>query len=221
MVRFLRESEMLVFDLEAYVPKADRKRTCGASLAVNPFRAGHELLGGVFYLQRPLTGEVLTSPAFEHHWIWDEGDEAETVASVYSIFSGMRQRAARKKPHDADPAAVGVGISMFDMPFLLAKFLTFETAPKDEIYETLCKVRVVDLGTAGIGFVHSGEPELYPRTHNALADALLPDRARKPTGKVVWEMMDEGEYAGIAARCEGEVREMVQIAEAMVKKDGC
>ena len=40
MVKFPLSTELLVFDLEAYVPEADRKRKTGASLAVNPFRQG-------------------------------------------------------------------------------------------------------------------------------------------------------------------------------------
>ncbi|MBR4988185.1 MAG: hypothetical protein IKY81_05985 [Methanocorpusculum sp.] len=216
MVKFPTATELLVFDLEAYVPEADRKRKTGASLAVNPFREGHTLLGGVFHLTRPRLGETLTKPAFEHHWVWDEGDEAEVVSSIYNLFSGMRKRASLKKQHHADPVVAGVGIAQFDMPCILAKCLAHETAPADEIYETICKVRVVDLAVAGIGFLPSSSPLLYPRTHNALADRFIPERIKKPTGKVVWEMADEKDYAGIAARCEGEVKEMVILAERML-----
>lgn len=216
MVKFPISTELLVFDLEAYVPAEDRKRKTGASLAVNPFRPGHTLLGGVFHLSRPRLGDVLTKPEFEHHWVWDEGDEAEVVASLYAIFSGMRRRAGLKKQHHADPVVTGVGISMFDMPCILSKCLAYEVAPADEIYETVCKFRVVDLAVAGIGLLPSKSPLLYPRTHNALADAFLPERAKKPTGKVVWEMADEKDYAGIAARCEGEVKEMKLLAERML-----
>lgn len=218
MVKFPISTELLVFDLEAYVPEADRKRKTGASLAVNPFKEGHTLLGGVFHLSRPRTGEILTSPEFEHHWVWDEGDEAEVVSSIYSIFAGMRRRASVKKQHYADPVVAGVGISQFDMPAIFAKCLAYETAPADEIYETICKVRVVDLAVAGIGFLKSDAPLLYPKTHNALADLFIPERDKKPTGKVVWDMADEKDYAGIAARCEGEVREMVLLAERMRTK---
>lgn len=216
MVKFPLSTELLVFDLEAYVPEADRKRKTGASLAVNPFREGHTLLGGVFHLSRPRTGEVLTNPSFEHHWVWDEGDEAEVVSSIYKIFAGMRRRASGKKAHQADPVVSGVGIAMFDMPCLFAKCLAHEVAPADEIYETVCKFRVVDLAVAGIGLLPADKPMLYPRTHNALAEAFIPERAQKPTGKVVWEMAEEKDYAGIAARCEGEVKEMVILAEQML-----
>ncbi len=215
MVKFPISTEYLVFDLEAYVPKADRKRTTGPSLAINPFRKDHTLLGGVFHLSRPRMGEILTKPEYEHHWVWDEGDEGEVVASIYQLFSGMRKRASVKKQHHADPVVVGVGIAQFDMPALFAKCLAHETAPADEIYETICKVRVVDLAVAGIGFLKSDSPLIYPKTHNALADFFIPEREKKPTGKVVWEMADEKDYVGIAVRCEGEVREMVTLAERM------
>ncbi len=216
MVKFPTATELLVFDLEAYVPAEDRRRTTGASLAVNPFREGHTLLGGVFHLSRPRMGEVLTQPAYEHHWIWDEGDEADVVASIYQIFAGMRRRASTKKHHHADPVIAGVGISMFDMPCIFAKCIEYEVAEPAEIYETICKCRVVDMAVAGIGFVPSSAPVLYPRTHNSLADVFIPERVKKPTGKVVWEMADEKDHVGIAARCEGEVKEMVCLAERML-----
>lgn len=58
-------TEMLVFDLKAFVPPQDRRRRTGASLAVNPHRDGHTLLGGVVYRARPLTGDVVCD--YEHH----------------------------------------------------------------------------------------------------------------------------------------------------------
>jgi hypothetical protein len=49
MVRFAPKfMQVLVFDLEAYVPKEDRIRRYGTSLTVNPYKTGHTLLGGVF-----------------------------------------------------------------------------------------------------------------------------------------------------------------------------
>ena len=218
MVKFPISTELLIFDLEAYVPKDDRKRKTGASLAVNPFKEGHTLLGGVFHLSRPRLGEVLSKPDFEHHWVWDEGDEAEVISSIYQIFSGMRKRAALKKQHHADPVVSGVGISMFDMPCILSKCLAYEVDSADEIYETICKYRVVDMAVAGIGFIPSNSPILYPRTHNALADLFMPERDKKPTGKVVWEMADEKDYKGISKRCEREVCEMVTLAKRMLEK---
>ena len=69
MVVFRPElTEVIVFDLEALVPPCDRKRKYGASLAVNPYREGHTLLGGVIYRARPLEGVVVED--FTHHWVW-------------------------------------------------------------------------------------------------------------------------------------------------------
>ena len=83
------------------------------------------------------------------------------------------------------------------------------------IYETVCKLRVVDLATAGIGFLQIPRPVLHPCTHNELANGFLGERDQKPTGKRVWEMADEMEYAEIEKRCEGEVREMVAMMNVM------
>ncbi|HJJ58667.1 MAG TPA: hypothetical protein O0Y08_03680 [Methanocorpusculum sp.] len=214
MIQHTPSSECLIFDLEAYVPEADR-HSPSFTLAANPHRAGHTLLGGVFHLFRPVTGEILSVPDFEHHWVWDEGDEAETVASVYRIFEGMRRRSYGKKRFAADPVVSGAGIANFDMPFIYAKCLQYELAAPDEIYDTVCKFRVVDLSTAAIGMLPG--TRLYPVPHNRMADYFLPERKEKPTGKIVWQMADEKEYPQIAARCETEVREMKDIASAMLK----
>ena len=82
-------TEVIVFDLEAFVPPCDRKRKNGASLAVNPYRAGHTLLGGVIYRARPLEGVVIAD--FEHHWIWRDGSEEEVVKHLFSVFSDAWQ----------------------------------------------------------------------------------------------------------------------------------
>ncbi len=207
-------TDFLVFDLEAFVPPADRKRKNGASLAVNSYRKGHTLLGGVVYSSRPLMGEVILD--YSHHWIWREGGEKEVVSSFYKIFSDMWSGLKNKKMIQADPVVCGIGISTFDMPFLLTKCLQYEVASPEEIYETLGKCRVLDLSVAGIGFVPTHNPILHPCTHNQLADALLPEREHKPTGKKVWEMVDAKDYAAVEKRCEGEVREMVEIAAKML-----
>lgn len=205
-------SECLLFDLEAYVPQ-DQRRTSGLSLAVNPYRSGHLLLGGVFHLFRPLSGEVLTDPAYTHHWSWRDGNEAETVSAIYRIFSGMRERISGKKRFVADPVVSGVGIANFDLPFLYTKCLEHEIDEPAEIYDTVCKFRVVDLSTAAIGFYPTST--LYPIPHNQMADTFLSDREMKPTGKVVWDMVDQKEYGAVEQRCEHEVQEMKGIFEAM------
>ena len=215
MVQFKPElTNFLVFDLEAFVPPADRRRKTGPSLAVNPYRENHTLLGGVFYLCRPLTGEVVLD--YAHHWMWNEGSEKEVVASLYRIFADMWSGLKMKKLFQADPVVCGVGISTFDMPFLFTKCLQYKVAPPDEIYDTLGKCRVLDLSVAGIGFVPTHNPILHPCSHNELADALLPERERKPTGKKVWDMIDAKDYDAVEKRCEGEVREMVEIAAKML-----
>ncbi len=207
-------TEFLVFDLEAFVPPADRRKRTGASLAVNPFREGHTLLGGVVYGGRPLTGEVVQD--YAHYWMWREGGEKEVVRALYQVFAAIWANVKDKKMIQADPVVCGVGISTFDMPFLLAKCLQYEVAPPEEIYNTIGKCRVVDLSVAGIGFIPMQHPILHPCSHNQLADALLPERERKPTGKKVWDMMDAKDYGAVEQRCESEVREMVEIADRML-----
>ncbi|HJJ96134.1 MAG TPA: hypothetical protein O0X38_00610 [Methanocorpusculum sp.] len=214
MVVFRPElTEVIVFDLEALVPPCDRKRKHGASLAVNPYREGHTLLGGVIYRARPLEGVVVED--FTHHWIWRDGSEEEVVKHLFAVFADAWKHISAKKRIHCDPLVLGVGISTFDLPFLAAKCQEYAVAPPEVIYETVCKLRVVDLATAGIGFLRIPRPVLHPCTHNELANGFLGDRDQKPTGKRVWDMADEKEYASIEERCEGEVREMVALMHAM------
>ena len=220
MVQFRPEfTEVLVFDLEAFVPPADRRRRTGDSLAVNPYRPDHTLLGGVVYRVRPLTGVVLSS--YEHHWIWEGGGDREVVFSLYRLFADTWRAVSGKRTFHADPVVAGVGIATFDLPFFMAKCLQYTVAPAVEVYETIGKMPFLDLSTAGIGFLHLNSPILHPCTNNELADEFLGERARKPTGKCVWDMADAQEYAAIAERCEGEVREMVLLMDAMLQRCRC
>ena len=196
-------------------PERGPRRKNGVSLAVNPYRPGHILLGGVFHIYRPLTGETVTDPAYTHEWLWDRKSEHDLVKEIYSLFSGMRARAAGKKSYYAEPCLAGVGIVHFDLPYLTAKCIEHAVAPADEIYDTMTKFRVIELTSAGIGYLPKQTPWLYPVSHNAMADALLPERENKPTGKVVWDMYDEKNFAGIAQRCEAEVKEIKGIAEKL------
>jgi len=206
-------TEVIVFDLEAFVPLCDRKRKDGSSLAVNPYREGHTLLGGVIYRARPLEDVVVED--FTHYWVWRDGSEEEVVKHLFAVFSDVWKHISAKKRIHCDPLVFGIGISTFDLPFLAAKCREYAVAPPEVIYETVCKLRVVDLATAGIGFLQIPRPVLHPCTHNELANGFLGERDQKPTGKHVWNMADGKEYAAIEERCEGEVREMVALMNAM------
>ena len=127
-------TEVIVFDLEAFVPPCDRKRKTGASLAVNPYREGHTLLGGVIYRARPLEDVVIAD--FEHHWIWRDGSEEKVVKHLFSIFSDAWKHVATKKRVYCDPLVLGIGISTFDLPFLAAKSQAYHVAPPEITYET-------------------------------------------------------------------------------------
>ncbi|HJJ95702.1 MAG TPA: hypothetical protein O0W79_03900 [Methanocorpusculum sp.] len=215
MIHFPPSTECMVFDLEAYVPKEDRRKRNGISLAVNPYRPGHTLLGGVFHIYCPLTGDVVTNPSFTHQWLWDKRSEKNLIEDIYSLFLGMRTRAAGKKSYYAEPCLAGVGIVHFDLPYLIAKCIEYNVAPAADVYDTMTKFRVIELTSAGIGYLPKLTPWLYPVSHNAMADALLSEREEKPTGKVVWDMYDEKNYADIAKRCESEVKEIKGVAEKL------
>lgn len=193
----------------------DRRRKTSASLAVNPYREGHTLLGGVLYRARPLEGVVVAD--YEYHWVWSDGSEEEVVKHLFTVFADVWKHLAAKKCVQCDPIVTGIGISTFDIHFLAAKCQEYAVAPLDIIYETICKLWVVDLSAAGIVFLQIPRPVLHPSTHNELANGFLDERNQMPTGKRVWDMADEKDYAA-DERCEGEVREMVALMTAMMEQ---
>lgn len=148
--------------------------------------------------------------------MWKDGSEEAVVANLYQIFADTWKHFRAKKCAEFDPVVAGIGISTFYIPFLAAKCQEFQVASPEEIYETICKLRVADLATAGIGFLQISRPVLHPCTHNELANGFLGERDQKPTGKRVWTMADEKDYDGIEERWEGEVREMVALMDAML-----
>ena len=71
---------MLFFDLEFYVPKADRNNPKSrGTLVFNPTYSNHLLLGGSFY-SRPLMGKEFLN---EHHlWLWDFSSPKKLLMAI-------------------------------------------------------------------------------------------------------------------------------------------
>jgi hypothetical protein len=63
-----RDDEGDFFDLEYYVPKADRGRASYAGMSFSPFLPGHKIMGGVFQTYFPMQDRVEAPRRF---WEWE------------------------------------------------------------------------------------------------------------------------------------------------------
>ena len=217
MVRLNPERTALIFfDLEAYVPEPLRKRPRINSLAANPHLPGVWLLGGVFCRCNPFH---LEECRIDHNWIWDTNSEKALLTSIYSIFRDSWDSLAGKKKDEADLILAGVGISTFDIPFLYTRALVHSIAPPEDLYETFCCCRVLDLASAGIGYDRERHPVPHPITHNDLVRRFIGEE-RKPGGRIVWDMVDSGQTDAIKSRTEEEIRQIIAIYRAMITENG-
>ncbi|MDO9538885.1 MAG: hypothetical protein Q7J09_02630 [Methanocalculus sp.] len=217
MVRLNPENTtILFFDLEAYVPEPLRRRPRIASLAANPHLPGVSLIGGVFSVCNPFH---IGDPDLDHHWIWETDSERDLLISIYSIFREGWKSLAGKKRDEADLILAGIGISTFDIPFLYTRALIHSIAPAEDIYETFCCCRVLDLASAGIGYIRERHPIPHPITHNDLVKRFIGEE-KKPGGSTVWDMMDHGDTNSIKSRTGEEVRQIIAIYQAMITENG-
>jgi len=206
------KTTILFFDLEAYVPESLRSRIRIPSLAANPHLQGVYLLGGAFCCCNPFW---INSPEIQGHWIWDCESERELLAVIYSLFRQAWETLEGKERHEADLILAGVGIGTFDIPFLYSRALINGIAPPEDLYETFCCCRVLDLASAGIGYLPGRHPIPHPVTHSDLLKRFIGDE-RKAGGGVVWDMMDSGRTGEIEARTVLEVQQIIAIYQAMI-----
>jgi hypothetical protein len=75
-----RDDEGDFFDLEYYVPKADRGRASYAGMSFSPFLPGHKIMGGVFQTYFPMQDRVEAPRRF---WEWELGSEKALLRALY------------------------------------------------------------------------------------------------------------------------------------------
>jgi len=210
------KTTILFFDLEAYVPESLRSRPRIPSLAANPHLPGVYLLGGAFCCCNPFQ---IKSPETLGHWIWEYASERELLTAIYSLFQTAWETLKGKEKHEADLILAGVGIGTFDIPFLYSRALIHEIAPPENLYETFCCCRVLDLASAGIGYLMDLHPIPHPVTHTDLLKRFIGNE-RKAGGGVVWDMADSGNTGAIEERTILEVEQIIAIYQAMIALNG-
>ncbi len=210
------KTTILFFDLEAYVPKPLRRGPRIPSLAANPHLPGVYLLGGAFCCCNPFQ---INSREIQVHWIWEYESERELLAAIYSLFQQAWETLKGKEKHEADLILAGVGIGTFDIPFLYSRALICEIASPEDLYETFCCCRVLDLASAGIGYLMDRHPIPHPVTHTDLLKRFIGDET-KAGGGIVWDMVDAGNNGAIEERTVLEVQQIITIYQAMITLNG-
>ncbi|TLZ56725.1 MAG: hypothetical protein E6K17_03885 [Methanobacteriota archaeon] len=204
---------MLFFDLEFYVPSADRA-TGKSSMKANPTKAGHILLGGTFS-SLPLRAEIPVQPKLDGYWIWNyDKDEVSMMREIKARFELEWQKNAKekewvlKKPVE-DLVVCGAGISRFDLPALYCRGVLHQLAPPDELFDLFLKCKTIDLANVG-SFLFPEDKTLYPKTTREMA-GRLGIAEQKGSSKGVWATYDEGDFNQIQARTDAEVTTVMRI----------
>jgi hypothetical protein len=220
---FNSNTRTLFFDLEYWVPPESQSSRFGSLLA-NPGRPGQRILGGSFCLMEsvdvgrwpPRVEEI----ELRNFWIWDYEDEKSMLLAMIEYLRGCWSTLEGKKDREADLILCGIGLSRFDVPVIAFRCNELEVASSEEIWELLFTTKQVDLSNVGIAFPSQKDREaswvLYPKTANELCREFGVE-STKPSGKRVWDMFEEGDYAGIQARTEGEVRNLLSLYKRMRK----
>jgi len=204
-------TKVVFFDLEYYVPVADRRRKTQSGMLFSPVVEGHKILGGHFQTYFPMTdtfGKVTTV------WEWKSGTEREVLRSILRFFEGASNRQGACSS-DASLMLCGIGISHSDVPTLLSKMTTHKIAKPTRIYDVMCGSRQIDLSVATYCQFSSKQRYFsYPKSKAHLYQKYL-GKPPPESGKLVWDMYDSKKYAEIEARCADEVSDIAQIYKAM------
>ncbi len=216
MVYFDREkTEMIVFDLEFYVPPEDRHKR-GASLLANPHKKGHYLLGGVFTKYKPLKNMSIDNLQYHHFWIWKYGNEKTVLKKIYEYIRSSWEGLKNKDPKQADLMFYGIGISRFDVPILYIRSQYHQIAPPEDLFECYFKAKQLDLSNIAIPFFNK-DKVMYPKTMNSIF-RRFGIKKEKVSGINVWEMYDQKSYKKIEKRTETEVRDCIELYQIISKK---
>ena len=214
MLRFFPErTKLLFFDLEYYVPLADRSRKSLTGMLFAPSLPGHKILGGTFQCYYPML-DRLDPPV--QHWEWHHGSEQAMLRSIYELLRAQ-WRSIAAKAEMGSLMLGGVGISHSDVPALLWKLKSHRIAAEDETYDTLCGCRQIDLTTATFSqFAFNTGYFAYPKSKAHLYQKYLAGK-QVESGKVVWQAYEARNFAAIEARSTEEVADAVAIYKSMVE----
>ena len=137
-------TEAVFFDIECYVPPEDQEKEGRSSLVFNAGKPDHFILGGVFRRMFPMQGVLESAQEF---WNFDKEKEKLTLTAIYEYFNKCWEMIDKRSRRDnPDLILIGTGISRHDIPALYVRSVHNNIAPKEALYETYFKAKVVDLG---------------------------------------------------------------------------
>jgi hypothetical protein len=211
-LRFAPETTQVVFfDLEYFVPAADRKRTPPGGLTFSPVRPGHKILGGTFLSYYPMQDKV-----GERHnlWEWKQGDERKVLQAIYNLLTRER-KLMNTNGSRGSLLLSGIGISHSDVPVLLARMASNTSIEREKVYDLLFGCRHIDLSVATFcQFSFNQSYFSYPKAKADLYQKYLEGK-KMESGTSVWKLYDSQDYQAIEDRCNEEVDDALAIYRSM------
>lgn len=209
---------VVMFDTEWYVPR-DARSLYISSLKSNPMVPNNQFLGGVFYRFYPLKDK---GQKFEKKEIFVSSlapdEEKEKLSETYNYFKQSWDLLRGKMDRDADLITVGIGNSRFDLPSLFARSIFLGVDRPEMLYEVFLKTKPIDLSESTIPyFTWKGKRVLYPIVTNSMIKGFELNSQKKESGKRVWEMVEANDFESIKARVRGEVSDIWEIYNKLMK----
>ncbi len=197
------DSDMIIFDLEFYVPKEDRIEN-PKHLVFSPMKPTHLILGGTFRLFRH-TGKIEADTEYIDHelWIWDFPDEKTLLQQIYDVMF------VHENLDNKNKAIIGLGIITSDIMALQVKWDMMGIATCGEVFERFKNMIVYDLGIALSSLRRFSYPSVLG--HSAACKLMGVSTTKKPSGTEVWTMYDQRNYNAIKKRNRKEVQQLFEI----------
>ncbi len=204
---FPHTTQIIFFDLEFYVPKADRNKAT-FSFKFNPSLENHLILGGVFEKVYPL---MTKKTVRQSYWLWKYASEKELMTVIYQYIVNAWEPILKRKGA-ASLIASGIAIERSDIPVLYTKFLQHQVDTPERIFGYLFNMRVIDLSVVSIPFFNKKKKDgvLYPKTKHDLSQRFNPSGITS-SGKLVWDAYDCQDFASIEQRTNEEVSDLMTI----------
>lgn len=149
------------------------------------------------------------------HWEWTHGSEKALLQAVYGLLR-HQWKSISAKSGAGSLMLGGIGISHSDVPALLWKFRSHKTADPNEVYDTVCGCRQVDLSQSTFcQFSVNTGYFAYPKSKSHLYQKYLSGK-KMESGKSVWKSYDARDFEAIERRSAEEVQDAIAIYKAMV-----
>jgi len=202
----LNKCRIIFFDLEFYVPESSRKEH---GFCYNPWDKKCKFLGGSFFLANPTRDFETTNFKIKNKikslWLWDYQSEKQVLEAIYILLNDVLELVRQAhKGIMVSPILCGIGITTSDLPILVELFKRYKILTNSEAFAFQNKFRVVDLSQLSISTFNNGNNFLYPKTKNDILTKYINGK-KFESGKVVWELYESKDYAGIEERVLDEV----------------